>query len=157
MEEGLVQIYSGEGHGKSAAAIGRALQVACNGENVVIIRFLKGMRNDGFLKRLEPEIKIFRFEKSEEEFSQLSAERQQEEIHNIKNGLNFAKKVLTTGECSLLILDEVLGLIDNGIISVEDLQRIVTGIHLEDKVCELADEISKIEAVNYKIFRHSIQ
>ena len=115
MEEGLVQIYSGEGHGKSAAAIGRALQVACNGENVVIIRFLKGMRNDGFLKRLEPEIKIFRFEKSEEEFSQLSAERQQEEIHNIKNGLNFAKKVLTTGECSLLILDEVLGLIDNGI------------------------------------------
>ena len=66
MEEGLVQIYSGEGHGKSAAAIGRALQVACNGENVVIIRFLKGMRNDGFLKRLEPEIKIFRFEKSEE-------------------------------------------------------------------------------------------
>ena len=39
MEEGLVQIYSGEGHGKSAAAIGRALQVACNGENVVIIRF----------------------------------------------------------------------------------------------------------------------
>ena len=78
------------------------------------------------------------------------------------------KKVLTTGECSLLILDEVLGLIDNGIISVEDLQRIVeakaddvgiimTGIHLEDKVCELADEISKIEAVNYKIFRHSIQ
>lgn len=169
MEEGLVQIYSGEGHGKSAAAIGRALPGSpANGENVVIIRFLKGMRNDGFLKRLEPEIKIFRFEKSEEEFSQLSAERQQEEIHNIKNGLNFAKKVLTTGECSLLILDEVLGLIDNGIISVEDLQRIVeakaddvgiimTGIHLEDKVCELADEISKIEAVNYKIFRHSIQ
>ena len=166
MEEGLVQIYSGEGHGKSAAAIGRALQAACNGENVVIIRFLKGMQNDDFLKRLEPEIKIFRFEKSEEEFSQLSAERQQEEIHNIKNGLNFAKKVLTTGECSLLILDEVLGLIDNGIISVEDLQRIVeakaddvgiimTGIHLEDKVCELADEISKIEEVNYKIVREN--
>ena len=140
MEEGLVQIYSGEGHGKSAAAIGRALQAACNGENVVIIRFLKGMQNDDFLKRLEPEIKIFRFEKSEEEFSQLSAERQQEEIHNIKNGLNFAKKVLTTGECSLLILD--VGII-------------MTGIHLEDKVCELADEISKIEEVNYKIFREN--
>lgn len=52
MEEGLVQIYSGEGHGKSAAALGRALQAACNGENVVIIRFLKGMQNDDFLKRL---------------------------------------------------------------------------------------------------------
>ncbi len=163
MEKGVVQIYSGEGHGKSAAALGRAVQVACSGGNVVIINFLKGTRNEEFLKRLEPEIKIFRFEKSEEEFSQLSEERQQEEIHNIKNGLNFAKKVLTTGECSLLILDEVLGLIDNGIISVEDLQNIVaaksedvsiilTGIHMNDKVCALADEISKIEAMNYKVF-----
>lgn len=166
MEEGVVQIYSGEGHGKSAAALGRALQVACSGKNVVIIEFLKGMQNEDFLKRLEPEIRIFRFEKSEEEFSQLSSQRQQEEIHNIKNGLNFAKKVLTTGECSLLILDEVLGLIDNGIITVEDLKHIIeakaddvsiimTGIRLSDEVCELADEISKIEAVNYKIFREN--
>jgi len=163
MEEGAVQIYSGAGHGKSAAAIGRALQVACSGRNAVIIHFLKGMQNEDYLKRLEPEIKIFRFEKSEEEFSKLSPERQQEEIHNIKNGLNFAKKVLMTGECSLLVLDEVLGLIDNGIITVEDLRHIIeakaddvsiimTGIHLSDEVCALADEISKIEAVNYKIF-----
>lgn len=163
MEQGVVQIYSGEGHGKSAAALGRAIQVASSGRNVVIINFLKGTQNEEFLKRLEPEIKIFRFEKSEEEFSQLSEERQQEEIHNIKNGLNFAKKVLTTGECSLLILDEVLGLIDNGIISVEDLKHIVeaksddvsiimTGIRLNDSVCELADEISRIDAMNYKVF-----
>lgn len=163
MEQGLVQIYSGEGHGKSAAALGRAIQVASSGKNVVIINFLKGTQNEEFLKRLEPEIKIFRFEKSEEEFAQLSEERQQEEIHNIKNGLNFAKKVLTTGECSLLILDEVLGLIDNGIISVEDLKHIVeaksddvsiimTGIHLNDKVCEIADEISRIDAMNCKVF-----
>ena len=56
MEEGLVQIYSGEGHGKSAAAIGRALQAACNGENVVIIRFLNGMHYVYFLKLMDPEI-----------------------------------------------------------------------------------------------------
>lgn len=163
MEQGVVQIYSGEGHGKSAAALGRAIQVASSGKNVVIINFLKGTQNEEFLKRLEPEIKIFRFEKSEEEFAQLSEERQQEEIHNIKNGLNFAKKVLTTGECGLLILDEVLGLIDNGIISVEDLKLIVeaksedvsiilTGINMNDNVCALADEISRIDAMNYKVF-----
>ena len=163
MEQGVVQIYSGEGHGKSAAALGRALQVAARGKNVVIINFLKRTQNEEFMKRLEPEIKIFRFEKSEDEFSQLSEERQKEEIYNIKNGLNFAKKVLTTGECSLLILDEVLGLIDNGIITVDDLKHIVdaksdeasiilTGIHLSDRICEIADEISKIDAMNYKIF-----
>lgn len=163
MEKGLVQIYSGAGHGKSAAALGRAIQEACEGKNVVIISFLKGIVNDAYYKRLEPEIRFFRFEKSEEEFGQLSEERQQEEIHNIKNGLNFAKKVLTTGECNLLILDEVLGLIDNGIITEEDLHRIIeakaedvnlimTGIQLDDTVCGLADEISVIEPMNYKIY-----
>lgn len=161
MGKGFVQVYSGGGHGKSAAALGRAIQVASAGRDVVIINFLKGNQNEAFLKRMEPEIKIFRFEKSAEEFAQLSEERKQEEIYNIKNGLNFAKKVLTTGECGLLILDEVLGLIDNGIITMEDLSHILearsddvdiilTGIQLNDEVCQLADEIFKIEAVNYK-------
>ena len=163
MEKGFVQVYSGEGHGKSAAALGRAIQVASAGRDVVVINFLKGYQNEEFLKRLEPEIKIFRFEKSEEEFAQLSDERKQEEIYNIKNGLNFAQKVLTTGECGLLILDEVLGLIDKGIITIDalrhilearsdDVDIILTGIRLSDDVCQLADEIYKIEAVNYKIY-----
>ena len=76
---------------------------------------------------------------------------------------NFAKKVLTTGECSLVILDEVLGLIDNGIITVEDLKNILesrdddvnvilTGIQLDDDICPLADEIFRIDPVNYKVF-----
>lgn len=163
MEKGLVQVYSGEGHGKSAAALGRAIQVAGMGRDVVIINFLRGCQNEEIMKRLEPEIKVFRFEKSEEEFALLSDERKQDEICNIKNGLNFAKKVLTTGECGLLILDEVLGLIDNGIITMEDLSHILdvrsedvdiilTGIRLNDDVCQLADEVFKIEAVNYKIY-----
>ncbi len=42
MRKGMIYIYSGEGHGKSPAAYGRALQTACRGEYVVIIRFLKG-------------------------------------------------------------------------------------------------------------------
>ena len=80
MEKGLVQVYSGEGHGKTAAALGTAIQMASTGKQVVIINFLKGNQSEEFLKRMEPEIKIFRFEKSEEEFAQLSDERKQEEI-----------------------------------------------------------------------------
>ena len=62
MRKGMIQIYSGEGHGKSPAALGRAIQTACIGENVVIIQFLKGrgLIESEFVKRLEPEIKIFR-------------------------------------------------------------------------------------------------
>ncbi len=165
MNKGVIQIYSGEGHGKSPAALGRAIQKACNGENVVIIQFLKGrgLMESEFVKRLEPEIKIFRFEKSDEDFAQLSDDGKEEEIRNIKNGLNFAKKVLNTGECSLLILDEVLGLIDKDIITVEELKTllackpeemdiIMTGITLNDEVCMLADEVTKVETMRFKIW-----
>ncbi len=165
MGKGMIQIYSGEGHGKSPAALGRAVQTACEGEYVVIIQFLKGrgLVESEFVKRLEPEIKIFRFEKSEEDFSKLSDERKAEACGNIRNGLNFAKKILNTGECSLLILDEVLGLIDNGIITVEELKNllagkpeemdiIMTGITINDEVCALADQVTKVETMLYKIW-----
>ena len=129
MKKGTIHIYSGDGHGKSPAALGRAVTMACQGKNVVIIQFLKGkgLEDSEFLRRLEPEIKLFRFEKSDGNFSELSEEQKADEIINIKNGLNFAKKVLCTGGCDLLILDE--------------------GITLNDKVCVLADEVTKLETV----------
>lgn len=163
MGQGLVHIYSGDGHGKSPAALGQAVLSAAAGEEVVIIQFLKGkgVNDSEFISRLEPEIKIFRFEKSDVNFDELSEEKKNEEIFNIKNGLNFAKKVLATGECDLLILDEVLGLIDNGIITPDDLKMILegrdeetdiimTGISLNDEICMLADEVSKIETMKFK-------
>ena len=163
MKQGLIHIYGGDGHGKSPAALGKAVMAAAAGERVVIIQFLKGrgLQDTEFIRRLEPEIKIFRFEKSETDFVTLSEDKKREEVINIKNGLNFAKKVLTTGECDLLILDEVLGLIDNEIITVEDLKNlleardgetdiIMTGISLNDDLCLIADEVSRIETLKFK-------
>ena len=163
MKQGQIYIYSGDGHGKSPAALGKAVMMAAAGKSVVIIQFLKekGLGDSAFLNRLEPEIKIFRFEKSDMNFFELPQEKQNEEIINIKNGINFAKKVLATGECDLLILDEVLGLVDNGIITVEDLKNlldardeetdiIMTGISLNEEICMLADEVSKIETLKFK-------
>ena len=161
MKRGTIHIYSGDGHGKSPAALGRALSMACQGKSVVIIQFLKGrgLEDSEFLRRMEPEIKLFRFEKSEGNFAELSIEQQADEIINIKNGLNFAKKVLCTGGCDLLILDEVLRLIDNGIISVEELKGILdmrsdesmdvimTGTTLSADVCVLADEVTRLATV----------
>ena len=161
MAKGFIYIYTGDGRGKSPAAIGRAVQAAVEGKNVVIIQFLKGkgLADSEFVRRMEPEIKLFHFEKSDENFEELPEEKKREEISNIKNGMNFAKKVLATGECDLLILDEVLGLIEKGIVSVEELKNmlacredtsvILTGIRLSDEICTLADEVSKIETVKF--------
>ena len=68
---------------------------------------------------------------------------------------------MNTCECSLLILDEGLGLIDNGIITVEELKAllalkpdemdiIMTGITLNDEVCMLADEVTRVESMRFK-------
>lgn len=128
MATGSVQVYYGAGRGKSPAALGRAIRAASEGKTIFIIQFFKGKTDDvmEYLKKLEPDIKIFRFEKSEEYFDELSKEEQLEEVKNIKNGINFAKKVLTTGECDLLILDEVLGLIDHGLIETEELKNLIS-------------------------------
>lgn len=164
MAKGSVYIYAGDGRGKSPAVLGRALQAAMEGKNVVIIQFLKGngARNSDFLGRMEPEIKLFNFEKSVENYERLSEEKKQEEIVNIRNGMNFAKKVLATRECDLLILDEVLRLVEMEIVPVEDVKAllecreetdiILTGVKLSDDICILADEVSKIETVKFKVW-----
>lgn len=164
MDKGNVYIYTGDGRGKSPAAWGRAIQAAVEGKTVMIIQFLKGrgMSDSELLRRLEPEIRLFHFEKSDENFTELSEEKQKEEIINIRNGFNFARKVLTIGECDLLILDEVLGLVKNHIIDEAELKQllnlrkdtdvILTGAYLNDTVCFMADEVSKIETVKFKVW-----
>ena len=157
MVNGIVRIYSGPGRGKSPAALGRAVQTACRGGNVVVIQFLKGkgLSESDFLRRLEPEIKVFRFEKSEDGYEELNERQKEEEIMNIRNGLGFARKVLNTGGCELLILDEVLGLVENNIITVEELKEIIdiknddtdiilTGNSISEGLYDLADEVTII-------------
>jgi cob(I)alamin adenosyltransferase len=157
--EEMVRIFYGEGHGKSTAAMGRALQAASEGRQVFVIHYLKGRMEEEyqFMKRLEPEIKVFRFEKTDSCYENLTAEEKIEAGRNILNGVNFARKVLLTGECDLLILDEALGLVDAGLIAKEDLENllrsrsdgmelILTGRTMDDSIRVYADEIYKIKS-----------
>ena len=84
-------------------------------------------------------------------------EEQKEESMNIRNGFNFAKKVLVTGECNLLILDSFLELLDNHMVSEEDLQILMnaksedtelmlTGKHVNEALGRYALKIYEIHA-----------
>lgn len=128
MNRGTIQVIYGEGKGKTTAALGMGIEALTKNRTVIMIQFLKGCPGRGsldILKRLEPEMKIFRFEKSDGLFENLSKEQQDEERMNIRNGLNFAKKVVSTGECDMLILDEILGLLDQKIIEAEELVKLL--------------------------------
>ncbi len=159
MDTGIVRVFYGEGRGKSTAALGYALRAAGAGRSVFVIHYLKGRMEDEarFMKKLEPQIKVFQFEKSGGCYADLTPEEKDEARMNIKNGVNFARKVLQTGECDLLILDEALGLPDAGLLPQEELENIVktrsagmdlilTGRCLPESIRQYADEIYKIES-----------
>ena len=156
MERELTEVYCGNGKGKTALAIGQSLREATQGKSVIVIQFLKGREKralDFLQEVIDLDFKIFRFEKSDVNFDELPEDKKQEEILNIKNGLNYAKKVLSTGECDLLILDEVLGLLDTEIVSVEDIRElmtlknedmdlILTGLYQARELWDQADEVT---------------
>ena len=123
-----IHIFCGAGMGKTSAALGKGVRAASEGKSVVVIQFLKEKKTENveeFFKRLEPEIRLFRFEKFPEEYESLTEREREEENLNIKNGLNFARKVLQTEECDVLILDEILGLTDRGIVTAEELKKLI--------------------------------
>ena len=143
MSQRIVQVYYGSGKGKTSAAVGQCIRAAGLGQSVIIIQFLKGKDAEefSFLNRLggaglglEPDIKLFRFERENESYDCLLDSQKKEERQNILNGFNFAKKVIDTGECDVLVLDEVLGLVDLEIISIEDIISLIT---LRDDYCKL--------------------
>lgn len=157
MNTGKIEIICGEGHGKSAMAFGRGMAAIERQKYVIIIQFLKGSQktvNADKVRRLEPELCVFRFEKSSCNFDELSDEDRREERKNILNGVNYARKVLVTGECDLLILDEVLGLVDQGILSEQELLQlldcrgdagvILTGKVLSPGIAAVADCIHRV-------------
>lgn len=75
------------------------------------------------------------------------------------NGFHYARKVIQTSECDILILDESLGLVDSGIIEVEQIMELLhlaedsameillTGRILPEEILEKADTVTRIEAV----------
>lgn len=155
MDKGIIQIYYGEGQGKTSAALGNAIRKASNGQSAYVVQFMKGQLDTEYLTRLEPEVKVFRFERCSEGFDALDGAEKQEQKQNIQNGLNFAKKALVTGQCDMLVLDEVLGLVKEGMATedqiLEVLQAkslytdvILTGRDSLPRVFDMADNILNI-------------
>lgn len=155
MDQGMIQVYYGSGEGKTSAALGQAIRLAGRGGTVYVIPFLKGQVKTEYISRLEPELKFFRFEKSPEAYDDMNEEERAEEKQNLRNGISFARKVLATGECDLLVLDEVLGAIYEGMFDEEELvsilsQRnsstsvILTGRFLPESIRDVADHVLNI-------------
>ena len=78
MVKGTIRVIYGPGNGKSASAVGYGIIGALRNKKVIIVQYLKGILDEGgmdLLKRMEPEMKVFRFERSRGPFSELTEEQ----------------------------------------------------------------------------------
>ncbi len=162
MKQGLVQVYCGNGKGKSTAAIGLGIRAVGHGFKVIMIQFLKNDTTGEvkMLKTLEPQFKVFHFEKERGFVWTLDDSEKADLKQEICMAMKFAKKVLDTGECDILILDEILGAVETGFVQVEELldliqnkheqvEVILTGRNVPDSIKDVADYVSCIEEVKH--------
>ena len=101
---------------------------------------------------------MFRFEKYERLYEDLNEEEKKEQDHFIYNGLKYAHKVIDTRQCDMVVLDEVLGLLDLGLLKTEELVEmlenrsddqliIMTGRQIPDELIPYTDAVYCISTV----------
>jgi len=157
---GYVQVYAGDGKGKTTAALGLALRAAGRGLRTYIAQFLKA-RPAGEIeaaKRLAPLIRIEQF--GLEGFVTVTDGPEDEDLERAKAGLGKAFEAMLSGEYRIVVLDEintavhfkvlpeadVLALIDRRPAAVE---LILTGRHAPASFVERADLVTEMMAVKH--------
>jgi cob(I)alamin adenosyltransferase len=162
LKKGYVQIYTGNGKGKTTAAIGLGVRAAGNKYTVYMIQFLKGGRTGELesIKLLHPYFQVFRFEKSRGFFWTLNEEEKKELKEEIQGAYNFALESLKENKCDILILDEVMGAVSNKLITEEqvlslietkpeNIEIIMTGRNVPEKIFERADLVTEMKDIKH--------
>lgn len=162
LKEGYIQIYTGDGKGKTTAALGLGMRAAGNGLKVYMVQFLKSSMTGELssVKMLEPNFKIFRFEKERNFFWNLNDDEKLELKKEILEEYNFCLQVLKNRQCDILIMDEIMGTLKNELISEEqllelisikpiDMELILTGRNVPLNIQEKADLITEMKAVKH--------
>jgi cob(I)alamin adenosyltransferase len=155
MEKGLIQVYTGNGKGKTTAALGLALRAVGHGLKVLVIQLMKGNINYGELessKKLSPYLTIKQM--GQETFVS-KTNPDPIDIKLAQDGFALAKKAIVDEEYDIVILDEINVAIDYGLIPLSDLlhlldtkprgvELILTGRNARPEILEKADLITEM-------------
>lgn len=163
MERGLIQVYTGNGKGKTTAALGLALRAVGHGLKVLMIQFMKGDINYGEIeasKRLSPNLVIIQ---SGRDTFVSKTNPDPIDIELAKKGLSLAKEEILSKKYDIVILDEINVAIDYGLIPLSDLLNLIdskpdsveivlTGRNAKLEVIEKADLVT--EMIEIKHYYH---
>lgn len=159
MEKGLVQVYTGDGKGKTTAAFGQAMRAAGNGLKVFVVQFLKG-RKSGELEsaeRLSGRIEVVQCGR---DACLLNSEPTEEDLSMAHNGLELARRATMDGGYDMVVLDEVNVAVELGLLTVEEVlplidgrpggvELVLTGRYAPDEFCRRADLVTEMRKVKH--------
>lgn len=167
-------VITGDGKGKTTASLGMALRALGGGLKVLMIQFLKSSRAYGEIKsakRLSPDFEIIqsgkdcvypendksRYNCPECEFLCHIDPKNPDPAHRkaAEEALKIAEERIKSGNYGMVILDEINYAIDYGLISVDDVLKLIkgkpdkmhlvlTGRNATPQVCKMADLVSEI-------------
>ncbi|MCD6093310.1 MAG: cob(I)yrinic acid a,c-diamide adenosyltransferase [Candidatus Omnitrophica bacterium] len=161
MKKGLIQVYTGDGKGKTTASIGLAIRAKGQGFRVCIIYFHKEPKRWKYgeyrvLKRLK--IDTFGFAKKHPHF--YKNVKKEEMRKECLKALEFIKKIFEKAKYDLLILDEILisfreeYLKEEEILEIMDLkpknlELVLTGRSLTKNITDKADYVNEIRKIKH--------
>lgn len=160
LKQGLIQIYTGNGKGKSTAAIGQAVRAAGFGLKTYIAQFMKEYPYNELnsLKHLSEWIDIEQF--GGDGFVYKKELPGKDELAKARMGLQTAKEKMLSGEYDLIILDEAIVAVYFKLIRLDELidfikqkpenvELILTGRYCPDELIELADLVTEMKEVKH--------
>jgi cob(I)alamin adenosyltransferase len=159
LEKGLVQVYTGNGKGKTSAAFGLALRAAGRGLRVYIVQFIKGGFDYGEMYVVDkvPNVTLKAFGRGK---FVTAKPPDREDIKLAKEALEFARKVVKSGECDVVILDEINVALNLGLIGLGDVlmlikarpvhvELVLTGRSAPEEIVQLADLVTEMKEVKH--------
>ncbi len=156
--KGYVQVYTGEGKGKTTAALGLALRAAGAGLKVYIGQFMK-KRNYSELKSLQK----FKDNIKTEQFGRqrfIGQKIMKEDKLLAQEGLEKIKKIIQSGKYNLVILDEINVVLSYGLLSEDEVIEIIkakpeaqeivlTGRGASQRIMKLADLVTEMKQIKH--------
>jgi cob(I)alamin adenosyltransferase len=165
MDEGKVQIYTGDGKGKTTAALGLALRACGSGLRVYIAQFVKGMHYGELdaLARFGDQVRIRQFGRDCFIRNAPSAE----DIRLARQGWSEVLRVLAEEPVDLVILDEVGIALHYGLVNLEEVRTLIgnrppgvelvlTGRRIPGALFELADLVTEMREIKH-YFNEGVQ
>lgn len=155
----MIQIYTGNGKGKTTAALGLALRAIGHNKKVIMIQFMKGKINYGELKSAKY-LKNFTIEQfGRPDFVDRDNPAEIDKKFAME-GFERAKQVIKSKKFDIVILDELNVAVDYGLIPVKTvlelfkkiprkIELIITGRYMPEQFKEYADLISEVCEVKH--------